>query len=168
VGEEGGNGLLAVIRHGPGEQAEGDTREGVLVGPPVQRPARDLLGRAEVRGAEEHPGHGQPGRAGGGLGEPEVRQVGVLGAAGPGLDEDVARLDVPVHQADLVRGVQRGGDLHDEVGRPAWLQRPAVAAQQRREISVGYEPGRDVEHPVGFPGRVDGDDVRLVDCGDGP
>jgi hypothetical protein len=63
-------------------------------------------------------------------------------------------------------GVQRGGDLPDEVGRPAGLQWPAVAAQQRREVAVGHEPGRDVEHPVSLPGRVDGDDVRLVDRGD--
>ncbi len=90
----------------------------------------------------------------------------MLGPAGRVLDEDIARLDVPVHEPDGVRGVQPRGHLGDDVGRPLRWERAAVGAHQPREVPARDEPGGDVEDAVRLAGRVDGQDVRFVDGGD--
>ena len=125
VREEPRQRVAVAERHGAREQAERDAGQGVLVGAPIDRAAGYLLWCAVVGGAQEPAGGGQPGRArGSGLGKAEVRQVGVLGASGDPLDEDIARLDITVHQPDGVRGVERAGaDLGNEIGRKNWAER---------------------------------------------
>ena len=95
----------------------------VDVRPPVDLLAGDLLGsdvvdRAHQLSAVAEPALGEP------LGEAEVRQVGVVGAvrAGAGVEQDVRRLDVPVHQPARVRGVEGAGDLREDAGRLRQLQ----------------------------------------------
>ena len=55
-----------------------------------------------------------------GLGQAEVRQVGVV--VGP--DEDVLRLDVAVDEPDVVRGVERVGDLGEDAQGAARVELP--------------------------------------------
>ncbi len=165
--EQDCDGVLALERQGPGEEAEGNAAERVLVAGPADRLAGDLLGGTVVRRAHEHAGRGQPRGTRRGLDEPEVGQVGLLRAAGDVVDEDVAGLDVPVHQPDRVRGIQSRGHLGDDVGHPVGGKRAAVGAHESREVPAGDEPGGDVQHAVGFASGVDGQDVRFVDGGDG-
>ena len=80
-----------------------------------------------------------------------------------GVDQHVARLDVAVHEAARVRGVERRCDLSDQRDRPRGLQ-PAVAAKHRAEIAALDEPHRDVDVPVRLAGGVDRDHVRMVDA----
>ena len=126
VGEESRQRVAEAERHDPGEEAEPNAGQGVLVGAPVHRGTGDLLRRAVVRRAHEPAGGGQSGSArGSGLGKAEVRQVRVLSPPGDPLDEDIARLDIAVHQPDGMRRVQRAGDLGEQ-GRP-----PALAGTAR-------------------------------------
>ena len=85
--------------------------------------AHGLLGRDVLRGAHHHPGLGDGGGAHG-LGDPEVGELHLPG----GRDEDVARLDVPVHQADGVRGVEGAAGLFEHVEGVPHRQR-ALAGQ---------------------------------------
>ena len=75
----------------------------------------DLLRCDVIHGAEELAGGGQRAVGQRALAQPEVRQVGVAGKAGRAVQQDVARLDVPVHQAVRVRRLQPGGHLRDDV-----------------------------------------------------
>jgi hypothetical protein len=157
---------LALERHRAAEHLEGHAGERVLVGPAVDRLAVDLLGGGVVGGAEELAGDGQRAGRQHRPGDAEVRQVGVLRAAAPRVDEDVARLDVAVDKPGGVRGVQGGGDRGDERRRPARGQR-ADRADDPLEGAARHEPHRDELHAVGLARRVDGDDVRVVDGRDG-
>jgi hypothetical protein len=120
-----------------------------------------------VGSAEELPRDGQRARRQHRPGDAEVRQVRVLWAAAPGVHQDVARLDVPVDQAGGVRGVQGGGDRGRERRRAPRRQR-AVRADHSLEGVARHEPHRDELHAVGLAGRVDGDDVRVIDRRHGP
>src|SRR5439155_8976567 len=85
------------------------TAQRVDVRAAIDGAAPDLLGGDVVDGAHELPGGRQPAARGGVLGDPEVGQVDVvrLVLIGAVLDQDVARLDVTVHQAVPVRDVER-------------------------------------------------------------
>ena len=74
--------------------------------------AHRLLGRDVLGGAHDHPGLGD-GRGAHGLGDAEVGELHLTG----GRDEDVARLDVPVHESDRVGGVEGTSGLLEHVER---------------------------------------------------
>ena len=95
------------------------------------------------------------------LGEPEVEDLHRVGAA----DHDVPRLEVAVDDAALVGGGdgvrERDGDLQEAVeGDPA-------GDDEGRERVALDELHREEEHALGFDDRVDGDDVRVAEGGDG-
>lgn len=94
------------------------TRQCIDVGAGVGLTGRQTLGRHVVPAANRGPGTGQA-RLVGPSGDTEVDQVCEVVL----VDQDVGRLDVAVHQTDLVGGVQRAGYLADEVHRPFWRQR---------------------------------------------
>ena len=100
---------------------------------------------------------GRERRLGAGAREAEVGEEGVVAVA----DEHVVRLDVAVHEADGVRGVERVGDLAEQVERAPRVER-AVADQvdERRPVDQAH---REVQAVVGLAGVVDRDDVRMVE-----
>src|SRR3989454_7346967 len=101
-----------------GEQLERHDPHGVDVAARVQRLPPDLLGAHELGGAEDDPGRREL-RDGGVdaplLGEAEVHHHGPLPAAVLGHEHDVLRLQVPVHDLQLVRVVQPRADLAQDV-----------------------------------------------------
>jgi hypothetical protein len=64
--------------------------------------------------------------------EPELGQVGVIAVALL-VEQDVARLDVAVHQAALVGSVERLGELGGDADDPLGRQRRGFP-QQRPEV----------------------------------
>jgi hypothetical protein len=88
----------------------------------------------------------------------------VGGGAG---EHEVARLDVAVHQADGVRGVEGVGALGEQRQGDAGIHR-AGAGEGRVQIDAAHEPHREVEQPVPLVGLVHRDDVRMVDGGREP
>ena len=79
-------------------------------------------------------------------------------------DQDVRRLDVPMHEPARVRCGQRRGDLGDDARRATWLE-PLLLREQRPEVGPLDEAHREVERtPLGA--RVeDRDDVRMIQRG---
>jgi hypothetical protein len=99
-----------------GEALEEHARQRVLIGPPVDAAPLDLLGRDVEDGAHHLAGGGQPAVGVGLLGQPEVGEVGVdLPVPAGGLEQDVGGLDVAVDQPLGVGGVERGGDLGEDL-----------------------------------------------------
>ena len=100
------------------------------VRPSTALPER-LLRRRVADGADELPRRRQAADRTGVLGEPEVREVGVVERhrRAPVDQEHVGWLDVAVHEAPLVRGAERPGDLRADRNRPLDLQRAAGADQ---------------------------------------
>jgi hypothetical protein len=96
------------------------------------------------------------------LGDAEVAQVHVP-APGPG-DQDVAGLDVAVHQARGVYGVERVGHRLQQ-GTQRLDVEPAFALEHRAEVLAVDEPHRQVQHTVRVARVVDRDDVRVLEAG---
>ena len=153
--------VLAVERDVAREHLEQHDAERVDVGLAVDVVAERLLGRDVVGGPEHAAVGGQP------LLVERARdaEVGDLGRA-LRVDEHVLRLDVAVHDAAVVRGAERAGDL-DRVGDRLVDREPAHAADallERLALDV-------LEDDVGTAvllARVDhADDVRMVELGDG-
>ena len=150
-----------------GQRAEQHAAERVDVGPRVDLDAARLLGRHVVGRAHREAGARQVLLGGrDGLGQPEVGQERVLGAV-LARDEDVAGLDVAVHEAVPVRLVERAGDLRDDADRPLGLERRSASriAPQVGALDVAH---RHVEQPVLLAGVEDLDGVRVVDRGRQP
>ncbi len=101
------------------------------------------------------------------LAQPEVRQVHVIGAARPRIDQHVGRLDVAVDQPGRVRGVQRRRHRRDDRRGPGGRQR-ALPLQKIPDAAAGHVAHRDEQHPVGLARLVHRDDVRVVDRGGRP
>ena len=153
--------VLAVEGHVAGEHLEQHDAERVDVGLAVDVMAERLLGRDVVRGAEHAAVGGEPvvaQRAG----DPEV---GDLGRA-LGVQQDVLRLDVAVHDRVRVRGAERAGDL-DRVRQRLVDRQPAEppdAVLERLALDVLEDDVR----PVVVLARVDhADDVRMRELRDG-
>ena len=108
-------------RQRPGETFEQQAAERVLVGAAVDDVTADLLGRDVVDRAHELPIRGTRGRRG--VREPEVGKIGMITVALL-IEQHVARLDVAVHQAALMGGVERLRELAGDVQSPA--RAPAV------------------------------------------
>ena len=66
-----------------------------------------------------------------------------------------------------MRGVERRGDLGDDLGDPARRQRPELA-DQRAHVAAADVPHRDEQHAARLAGLEDRDDVRVIDRGGGP
>ena len=153
---------VARERHLAGQRVEEHAAERVDVGARVGGLAADLLRRDEVGRADELARARDAARGGGVLGQPEVGQVGVvLRLLG---DQHVGRLDVAVHEAAAVRGVERRRDLPDEP-HGALGREPALALDELAQVGALHVAHGEVEDAVGLAGLVDGDDVRVVDRG---
>ena len=149
----------AVERDRAGQHLVEHRAERVDVGAGARRLAADLLGRGVVDAAHEQAGLGHPARAGVPR-EPEVGQVDVI----LGRDQHVGGLDVAVHEAARVGGVERGGDLADDPHRPVRRQL-ALVVEQVGQIATLDPPHRDEQVVVGLTRLVERDDVRMVDRG---
>ena len=88
--------------------------------------------------------------------QPEVRD---LHDADVG-NQDVLGLDVPVHDAPLVRRLQREQRLADDIGRLRGLQ-PDVRVQQIAHRPPTHELHDHVIDAVDRAPVVDGDDIRM-------
>ena len=160
----GGELGVATERRPAGEREEEHAAERVDVGATVERPALDLLGR-RVGGGAEHRAAGArepvdrllPAR------EAEVAQVGVrrLWRAG---DQHVGGLDVAVDEPARMGGVERSGDLAQQLRRRGRRQRAALDHQlaQVRAVDPAH---RDEEALVLLARLVDGDHVRMLERG---
>ena len=163
AGERGVGVGLAEERHAPGEALVEHEPERVEVGAPVELAAAHLLGRQVLGRAHHHVV----------AGEIVVGDVEALGDAEVGEqhatvggDEDVARLDVAVHEAGAVGGVERArhgrADVDRELGPEALL-----AVEQLAQALAVDELHHDGLAAVVLEHVVDGDDVRVVQPGDG-
>ncbi len=144
-----------------GQQLERRARERVLVCAPVDQEALDLLGRGVIRRAEELPGRGESQGHLRALAQPEVRQVHVVRPPGLPVQQDVRGLDVPVHQAGRVRGVQRRRHRGDDRGHLLRGQRP-FPAQQRPHVPAAHQAHGDEQDVPHLARLVHRDDVRVV------
>ena len=131
VGEDDRQLALALERPRAGEALEEDAAERVDVGAAVDRAALDLLGRDVVDRPDEAAVAGQAADRRDVPGEAEVADVRVL-AVRVRRDEDVAGLHVAVDEPGRVRGVERAGDLRDEVERAPGSSRPSRRSSSRR------------------------------------
>ena len=153
--------VVAVKRRRAGHQREHRAGQRVLVRARIDLLPPDLLGRAVIQRPHEHAGPGHAGRRHRALGQPEIRQVHMIRAAGPHVDQHVGGLNVPVDQPGGVRGIQGRGHRGDDPGRPGrgqWAQ----LAQQRPHITAGHIAHGDEKHCVRLAGFEHRDDMRIV------
>ena len=145
------------------------TAQRVDVGAAVDGTALDLLGSDVVDGAHELAGGRQPTARGGVLGDPEVSQVDVvrLLLIGAVLDQDVARLDVTVHQAVPVRDIECPARLtthqHRLLGRQHML-----GLEHPPQILSGHITHRDKQQVLMRAHVIDRDHIGVVERGRGP
>ena len=150
----------ALIQHTP---------QRIDISPAINRTALDLLRRDVVDGAHELAGGRQPAARGGVLGDPEVSQVDVvrLVLIGAVLDQDVARLDVTVHQAVPVRDIERPAGLAAHQHRLLGGQH-MLGLQHRPQILARHIPHRDEQQVLMRAHVIDRDHIRVVERGRGP
>jgi hypothetical protein len=111
--------------------------------------------RSQVRERPDELSRRRHGCARAELREPEIGEIAVVGRA----DEDVSRLDVAMDEPSGVDGVERTGDLREQVHRPLAAER--AVDQQRRQRRPAHQPHRQEESALGLPGLVHGDHVRM-------
>ena len=162
-GERGVGVGLAEERHPSGEALVEHEAERVQVGAAVEPLAADLLGRQVLGRAHHHVVAGQvvAGRVEA-LGDAEVGEQ----HPAVGRDQDVAGLDVAVDQAGAVRGVERAGDAGADVHRELGAE-PLLLVEQLAQALAVDELHHDGLAAVVVDRVVDGDDVRVVQLGDG-
>ena len=132
--------------------------EGVEVAAPVHRLAQRLLGAHEF-GRADHLTAGQRRRA---AHQPRNPEVGDEGAARRGLQHDVVRLHVAVHQPLRVGVCQRPGHLPQHPRCLRGRQRPAAPHPLRERLAVYV--GHGEEHEVAdLVDREDGNDVWVTE-----
>ena len=142
VTEDDRDRVVGLERPAPGQALVRHDAEGVEVAARAGRSATGLLGRQVQRRADQLAGAGEGGRAGR-RGDPEVGDL--HDAVRP--YEQVARLDVAVHDAAVVGGLQGGGGLRQHV-EGAVDAEDAVPAQQRRQ-RLAVDELHDEPRPVG-------------------
>jgi hypothetical protein len=116
-----------------------------LRGHVVRRPD-DRLGGGEAGGVQ-HPGDPE-------IGEPHLEPAGDL------LEQDVVRLDVAVHHAQLVRLGERGRDLGEQVGGLGRRERPE-RAQPPPQAAAGHVVHHQGERAADAEQVPDADDVLV-------
>ncbi|KAF0969518.1 hypothetical protein BPODLACK_01800 [Gordonia sp. YY1] len=144
------------MRHLAGEALEQHAREAVDVARRTGRRRVEQLGR-HVRDRTDGGTRLREVRVVGAVGDTEIDEVGEV----VGIDEDVLRLDVPVHQPLGVGGIECRGHLLDDRDRPCQLE-PRLAAEQGPQVFAGDEAHVDEEHAVDLAPVVDRDDVWLT------
>ena len=77
------------------------------------------------------------------------------------VDHDVGRLEIAMHDAGVVRGLQARGDLPGE--RHDLRDRQALLAQDRRQVAALDVRHRDVLDAVDLAEVVNADDVLVRD-----
>jgi hypothetical protein len=135
-------GALGVERQLSGEHLVEDHRERVDVAARVERPALGLLRRHELRGPEDHSLLGEDDRAGahlalGHLRQTEVQHLGEVRDVAHPAEEDVLRLEVPVHDPHLMRLIQGTADGDQDGNRPVDGDGPPL-----RTVWLRFRPSR--------------------------
>jgi hypothetical protein len=125
--------------------------------------AADPLRRHVVGRADYGTGGGEAGGLADG-GDPEVGEHG----ASVGAQQDVRRLHVTVLDADRVGGAQRVEHLPAHTGRLGRFQAAPVEAVLERAAGEELHHDPRVGALAAVDDVVDGDDVRMVDAGEGP
>ena len=162
-GERGVGVGLAEERDAAGEALVEHEAERVEVGATVELATADLFRRQVLRGAHHHVVAREVvvGRVEA-LGDAEVGEQ----HAPVGGDEDVAGLDVAVHEAGVVGGVERRRDARADVDRQLGREAGLHVEELAQALAV------DELHDDGLAALVledvvDGDDVRVGEAGDG-
>ena len=153
---------VALEQPASGQALEQHASQRVDVGGRPRDLAVELLGRRVPEACRRTPARRRAAGAGGG--DPEVAEE--RAAAGL-VDEDVRRLDVAMHEAAGVDGIERRRELPADRQRPRRVE-CAGGADQLAEIAAVDVAHRDVQHAVLGAGVIDRDDARVVDRGDQP
>ena len=152
--------VLAPERRRAREALVQDAGERIPVRAPVDLATADLLGRQVIERAREQAGLGCS-TVGELLREAEVAQVAVL----RGVDEDVPRLHVAVHEPSSVGRVERLGDLADKGERSPGRKRPLLL-EDGAQIAAVHVAGGEVELAAAcLAGRVDREDAGMIERG---
>ena len=147
---------VAAVGLRPGEAFVQHARQRIDVGAVGHDAAGEPFGRHVGVGAHRRAQFGQL-LVTGGVGDAEVHQIGEVVA----IEQDVLGLDVAVHDATLVRGVEGGGDLAHDGHRPRGHHRPEVL-QDLAKIGAVDHAHVDEEHAVDLAVVVDRYDVRFL------
>jgi hypothetical protein len=158
VRPQAGDAAGAVERDAAGDRAVREATEAVDVGATVDRPPLDLLRRDVVDRAEQLARVREARRRVEHLRETEVGEVDLTGVG----DHDVRGLDVAVDEPSVVCGVQRVGDVADDLDGALDGERPEIG-QQLVEVAAVDPQHRQVEVAVVLAGLVDRHDARMVD-----
>ena len=163
AGERGVGIGLAQEWHASGEALVQHQPERVQVGATIEAATAHLLGR-EVLGRTHHDVV---------AGEVLVARFETLGDAevgqqhpSVGRDEDVARLDVAVHESGAVRLVERTGDRRADVDRQFGTE-PLLRIEQLAQTLAVDELHHDRLAAFVDDDVVHGDDVGMTEAGDG-
>jgi len=164
AGERGVRVRLAEERDPPGEAFVEHEPERVEIGAAVQSLATHLFRRQVLGGAHHDVVAGQvvAGRCGEALGDAEV------GEQHPTIrcDQDVAGLDVAVDETGAMGRVERRCDAHADVHGQIRAELLLLVEQLAQALAVD-ELHHDRLAPTLGDRVVDGDDVRVVQPGDG-
>ncbi len=152
---------LADERHPPGEALVEHEPEGVDVGSTVEPSAPDLLGRQVLGGSHHHVVARQVIAAVQSLGDAEVGEQD----AAIRRHEDVAGLDVTMHEAGLVRGVEGSRHAGPDVNRQ-FRAEPRLHVEELAEALAVDELHDDRLAAALLEYVVHGDDVRMGEPGD--
>ena len=118
--------------------------------------AEGLLGRHVAEGADHHPVLRQP-RPALGDRQPEVADLGDA----VGRQPDIARLQIPVHDALLMREDEPTRGRLRDLQRMPERQRPSGILQQALHVPAAHQFGNDVRRTLMLAKIEDRDDVRV-------
>ena len=151
--------IVGLIRHAADEHFVEHDAETVEIAAPVDRAAARLFRAHVVRRADDRAGLRHP-RCG--IERTRDAEIGQRRGAVV-AQQDVVGLDVAVHEAFLVRVIERGRDLADHAQRERDRPRIAVLVQDRPAAEIFH---RDVVVVAGAADVVDADDVAMVQLRD--
>jgi hypothetical protein len=138
---------IADERRPSGDQLEADHAERVDVGCPSRHLVGELLGCGVVQGAAAL-AHRRV--VAGRDGEPQIDQPHTAS-----IDEDVLRLEIGVHHAELVQRVHRGGDRAESRGHARPALGRGLAGDLLRERHAGHPLEHEARPPVDHRGVLE-------------